>query len=95
MSKNTKGNFFALMVIIVSGFSIIKWKKYEQEVLKNAKMQPTITVSEEIKPSPEIVSRVNLLQKMAINEKEKIRVMVEHDNSPLTNTYPMILDATT
>ena len=34
-------------------------------------MQPTITVSEEIKPSPEIVSRVNLLQKMAINEKEK------------------------
>ena len=55
MSKNTKGNFFALMVIIVSGFSIIKWKKYEQEVLKNAKMQPTIPVSKEIKPSPEIV----------------------------------------
>ena len=71
MIKNTKGNFFALIVIIVSGFSIIKWKKYEQEVLKNAKMQPTIPVSEEIKPSPEIVSRLNLLQKMAINEKRK------------------------
>ena len=32
--------------------------------------------------------------KMAMAEREKIKVMVEHDNSPLTNTYPMILDAT-
>ena len=27
-------------------------------------------------------------------EREKIKVMIEHDNSPLTKTYPMILDAT-
>ena len=32
---------------------------------------------------------------MALKEKEKIRVMVEHDNSPLTTTYPRILDAST
>ena len=31
---------------------------------------------------------------MAIAERSKIRVMIEHDNSPLTKTYPMILDAT-
>ena len=33
------------------------------------------------------------LEKMALIERSKLRVMVEHDNSPKTNTYPVILDA--
>jgi len=93
VSKNKTGNFFALIVILISGFSIIKWKEYEQKVL--LQITHTASAPEKIKPSPEIVSQVSLLEKMAIKEKEKIRVMVEHDNSPLTTTYPMILDATT
>ena len=33
------------------------------------------------------------LEELAEKERRKIRVMVEHDNRPETNTYPMILDA--
>ena len=46
------------------------------------------SVVEEIKPSPEIITKVSLLEKMAIKEREKIRVMVEHDNSPLQQHIP-------
>ena len=95
MSENKTGNFFALIVILISGFSIIKWKEYERKALLQITYSSPVPVVEKIKPSPEIVSKVSLLEKMAIKEKEKIRVMVEHDNSPLTTTYPMILDATT
>ena len=95
MSENKTSNFFALIVILISGFSIIKWKEYERKVLMEITHSSPVTVNEKIKPSPEIISKINLLEKMAIKEKEKIRVMVEHDNSPLTTTYPMILDATT
>ena len=30
---------------------------------------------------------------MAQLERAKLKVMVEHDNSPITNSYPIILDA--
>ena len=95
MNKNRTGNFFALFAILISGFSIIKWKQYERKVLSEIKNSSSVSVIEEIKPSPEIITKVSLLEKMATKEREKIRVMVEHDNSPLTTTYPMILDATT
>ena len=95
VNKNRTGNFFALIAILISGFSIIKWKEYERKVLLEIKNSSSVSVVEEIKPSPEIITKVSLLEKMAIKEREKIRVMVEHDNSPLTTTYPMILDATT
>tara|TARA_B100001248_G_scaffold245906_1_gene216107 strand:- start:150 stop:692 length:543 start_codon:yes stop_codon:yes gene_type:complete len=94
MSEKKISNFFALIIIIASGLSLFKWKEYEERVLSKAKSQSIIPIIEEIKPSPEIVAKVSLLEKMAIKEKEKIRVMVEHDNSPLTNTFPMIMDAT-
>ena len=94
MNKNRTGNFFALFAILISGFSIIKWKQYERKVLSEIKNSSSASVVEEIKPSPEIITKVSLLEKMATKEREKIRVMVEHDNSPLTTTYPMILDAT-
>ena len=95
MNKKKMSNFFALIIIIASGLSLIKWKEYEQRVLSKVNSQSIISISEEIKPSPEIVAKVSLLEKMAIKEKEKIRVMVEHDNSPLTTTFPIIMDATT
>ena len=94
MIRNKTGNFFALIAICIAGFSIIKWKEYERRVLSQIKNSSPVSVVEEIKPSPEIITKVSLLEKMAIKEREKIRVMVEHDNSPLTTTYPMILDAT-
>jgi len=41
----------------------------------------------------QIAEKRTKLELMAMNEREKLRVTVEHDNSPLTNTYPVILDA--
>ena len=95
MAGNKGSKFFALLVILISGLAIIKWKEYEEKVLEELNKPPSSPVVKKIKPSPEITSKISLLEKMALKEKEKIRVMVEHDNSPLTTTYPMILDATT
>ena len=95
MAENRWGKFFALLVIVFSGIAIIKWKEYEKKVLLEAKQVPMDTTKTEPEPSPEIIARISLLEKMALKEREKIKVMVEHDNSPLTSTYPMILDATT
>ena len=33
--------------------------------------------------SAETAEKINLLEKMAMAEREKIKVMIEHDNSPL------------
>ena len=35
--KNKIGNFFALIAILIAGFSIIKWKEYERKVLLEIK----------------------------------------------------------
>ena len=95
MAENKGSKIFALLVILISGIAIIKWKEYEEKVLEEYAQPPLDSVIKKIEPSPEIVMKISLLEKMALKEKEKIRVMVEHDNSPLTTTYPMILDATT
>ncbi len=94
MGKDKGNKLFALFVILISGIAIIKWKEYEEQVLENLAEPSPDSIEKKITPSPEIASQISLLEKMAIKEKEKIRVMVEHDNSPLTTTYPMILDAT-
>ena len=84
----------AFFAIVISATMIFEWRAYEKRVLKEALKVPTDNIEIEIEPSPERVARISLLEKMAMAEREKIKVMVEHDNSPLTNTYPMILDAT-
>ena len=71
MSINKTGNFFALIAILIAGFSIIKWKEYERKVLLEIK-KSSASVVEKIKPSTEISTKVNLLEKMAIKEREKI-----------------------
>tara|TARA_B100000579_G_C22549828_1_gene719246 strand:+ start:36 stop:578 length:543 start_codon:yes stop_codon:yes gene_type:complete len=95
MAENPWGKFFALVIIVCSGFAIIKWKEYEKEVLTQKVPEPPKKNIQETVVSNEISASISLLEKMALLEREKIRVMVEHDNSPLTSTYPMILDATT
>jgi len=92
--KDSLGKGFALLVIIGSGFSIIKWKEYEANALSEIRKKPQDTISTINEQSPEMMARISILEKMAIKEREKVKVMVEHDNSPLTSTYPIILDAT-
>jgi len=94
LNRESFGKAIAFFVIIISAVMIFEWREYESKVLKEASKAPTDSIEIEREQSPEIVARINLLEKMAMAEREKIKVMVEHDNSPLTNTYPMILDAT-
>ena len=73
---------------------MLKWKDYETGVIKDSKTTIIDSSQTKLVAKPEVLAKINLLEKMAMAERSKITVMVEHDNSPLTNTYPMILDAT-
>ena len=93
-SKEKIGKSLSTLVIILSVVMLYQWKNYENEVLNKAS---TIIVEEQIYDdslTSENSAKIDLLEKMAIAERSKIKVMIEHDNSPLTKTYPMILDAT-
>tara|TARA_B100001540_G_scaffold312513_1_gene333774 strand:- start:487 stop:1044 length:558 start_codon:yes stop_codon:yes gene_type:complete len=94
ITKESFGKLIAFFAILISAVMIVKWREYESKVLKEATKPSTDNIEVKREQSPETVARISLLEKMAMAEREKIKVMVEHDNSPLTNTYPMILDAT-
>tara|TARA_Y100001970_G_scaffold194022_1_gene235881 strand:- start:285 stop:842 length:558 start_codon:yes stop_codon:yes gene_type:complete len=92
--KEQFGKGFAIISIIVSAIMILQWKSYEERVLREAKLNKPDSSYNYQQPSSEIIAKIDMLEKLAIAEREKIKVMIEHDNSPLTKTYPMIMDAT-
>ncbi len=94
LSKENLNKFIPIVAIFISVIMIYQWQSYERKILNKAKIQTIDTVEYDSKPSPDKIAKINLLEKMATAERSKIKVMVEHDNSPLTKTYPMILDAT-
>ena len=65
---------------------------------KKPEKSPRSGFSISIEPNPTqmkvTAARRTQLKKMAKTERSKIKVQVEHDNSPFTDSYPMILDAT-
>lgn len=83
-----------LLVVLVAGM-IFGWREYEYRAKESAK-QTNIdtTIVQEIHSHPVRDAQRAQLEQMAGIERSKVKVMVEHDNSPLTNTYPMIMDAT-
>ena len=94
ITKESFGKLIAFFAILISAVMIVKWREYESKVLKEATKPSIDNIEVKREQSPETVARISLLEKMAMAEREKIKVMIEHDNSPLTKTYPMILDAT-
>ena len=94
ITKEKLQNFSAIIIILLSAFMVLKWKDYETGVIKGSKTTIIDTSQTKLLQEPEVLAKINLLEKMAMAERSKITVMVEHDNSPLKNTYPMILDAT-
>ena len=94
MKKENIQNVSAVSIILISALLVVLWKNYEADVIEEAKTTIIDSVLVKEKPKPEIMAKIDLLQKMAVAERSKITVMVEHDNSPLTKTYPMIMDAT-
>jgi len=83
---------FLLLIIVIGG--IVTVKQYDQSPAKNPTPGFSINFDEKNFPSPLTVARRAQLEQMAQRERSKIKVQVEHDNSPFTNSYPMILDAT-
>ena len=94
LSKENLNKVIPTIAIIVSIIMILQWRSYEKTILNNSKVKISEIIEYDELPSTDKVAKINLLEKMAIAERSKIKVMVEHDNSPLTKTYPMILDAT-
>lgn len=94
LNKESFKNISGVSIILISGLLLILWKNYEADVIKDSKTIIIDSVSVKEEPKPEMMAKIDLLEKMAIAERSKITVMVEHDNSPLTDTYPMIMDAT-
>ena len=88
------GYIVAILSIFTAFIMISEWKKYEEKVIISSKKPIMDSLNYDASVSAEKAEKINLLEKMAMAEREKIKVMIEHDNSPLTKTYPMILDAT-
>ena len=88
------GYTIAILSIFTAFIMISEWKKYEEKVIIATKKPIIDSLKYDATVSAETAEKINLLEKMAMAEREKIKVMIEHDNSPLTKTYPMILDAT-
>ena len=86
--------FLGFLVIILVAAMIFGWKEYEKRA--RAEVQKLSSEINHAPPEPSQLSNAQRtqLENMAEIERSKIKVMVEHDNSPLTYTYPMILDAT-
>ena len=70
------------------------WKEYESHIIEAANNKRAVSFNVPNEPSPVTFNRKSQLEQMALAERSKVKVMVEHDNSPLTDTYPMIMDAT-
>ena len=88
------GNIIAMLSILVAFMMIFQWNAYKNRVLRQAEQVASDSLNYDAESSIATAQKIDLLEKMAMAEREKIKVMVEHDNSPLTKTYPMIMDAT-
>ena len=80
-------NVGVILFVLVGFFG---WREYEKYLRKIYAEENKILF---LKSSDPLAKNRNELKKLAELERNKIKVMVEHDNIPETNTYPMILDA--
>mgnify|MGYP001262605302 FL=1 len=83
-------NNTTILLIVFLAISFLGWKKYEQYLRKKFSVESIIV--DPVKTT-QIEKKRSELEELAERERQKIKVMVEHDNRPETNTYPMILDA--
>lgn len=89
MNKST-----GFILILIIGGILVGWKEYEKRARGDVHKRLSNLNLMSIEQSPLTLVQRTQLMTMAKLERSKIRVMVEHDNSPITGTYPMILDAT-
>lgn len=82
-----------ITIILILAISLKYFKDKENEII-NSKVEKDINLNFSINKQKEQINQNRIkLEEMAQLERTKLKVMVEHDNSPITNSYPIILDA--
>ena len=83
----------SVVIILTLAISLKYFNDIEREIIKS-KTEENINSSLLISKQEERMKRNRVkLEEMAQFERTKLKVTVEHDNSPITNSYPIILDA--
>ena len=84
---------FSISFILFLGGFLIYLKSLEDIRKENEDIIRLDSIKIDNNQIEKIIRKRSKLEKMAFIERSKLKVMVEHDNSPITNTYPIILDA--
>ena len=82
---------FAIFLIVIVGCGLFGWREYERQ-MRERLYQDRIKVK--IQKEQQKQEQITELGKIDQDEKTKFKVQIPHDGRPETNTYPMILDAT-
>ncbi|SVC12961.1 uncharacterized protein METZ01_LOCUS265815 [marine metagenome] len=82
---------FAIFLIVLVGGGLFGWREYEMRLRE--KIHQNI-IQQKVTREKEKKEQIDQLKQLEKAEKTKFKVQVRHDNRPETNTYPMILDAT-
>jgi hypothetical protein len=82
---------FAIFLIVIVGCGLFGWREYERQ-MRERLYQDRIKVK--IQKEQQKKEQITELGKIDQEEKTKFKVQIPHDGRPETNTYPMILDAT-
>ena len=82
---------FAIFLIVIVGCGLFGWREYERQ-MRERLYQDRIRIK--IQKEQQKQEQITELGKIDQEEKTKFKVQIPHDGRPETNTYPMILDAT-
>jgi len=82
---------FAIFLIVIVGCSLFGWREYERQMREKI-YQDRIKLK--FHREQQKKTQIKELETIEKEEKKKFRVQIPHDSRPETNTYPMILDAT-
>ena len=82
---------FAIFLIVIVGCALFGWREYVRQIRARL-YQDRIKVK--MQQEQQKQNQIKELENIEQDEKTKFKVQIPHDSRPETNTYPMILDAT-
>ena len=82
---------FAIFLIVLVGCGLFGWREYERQMREKVyKNRIKLKLAQQQQKQDQLEE----LEGIEKEEKTKFKVQIPHDGKPETNTYPMILDAT-
>lgn len=82
---------FAIFLIVIVGCGLFGWREYERQMRERLYKD---RIKLKLQREQDKQNQIEELATIEKEEKTKFKVQVPHDSRPETNTYPMILDAT-